>query len=68
VYREIGMEVKRRGARAWDTRAGTSRATKLRLLALGGVDALASRFRKPGARPTGLWHAARHRATHAVGA
>ncbi len=68
VYREIGIEVKRRGARAWDTRAGTSRATKLRLLALGGVDALASRFRKPGARPTGLWHAARHRATHAVGA
>jgi len=68
VYREIGIEVKRRGARAWDTRAGTSRATKLRLLTLGGVDALASRFRKPGARPTGLWHAARHRATHAVGA
>ncbi|MVW62016.1 phytoene/squalene synthase family protein [Massilia sp. NEAU-DD11] len=68
VYREIGIEVKRRGARAWDARAGTSRATKLRLLALGGVDALASRFRKPGARPTGLWHAARHRATHAVGA
>ncbi|WP_413672594.1 15-cis-phytoene synthase CrtB [Massilia cellulosiltytica] len=68
VYRAIGIEVKRRGARAWDTRAGTSRATKLRLLALGGVDALASRFRKPGARPTGLWHAARHRATHAVGA
>lgn len=68
VYRQIGIEVKRRGARAWDTRAGTSRATKLRLLALGGVDALASRFRKPGARPNGLWRAADHRAAHAVGA
>lgn len=68
VYRQIGIEVKRRGARAWDARAGTSRATKLRLLALGGVDALASRFRKPGSRPTGLWRAADHRAAHAVGA
>jgi phytoene synthase len=68
VYRQIGIEVKRRGARAWDTRAGTSRATKLRLLALGGVDALASRFRKPGARPNGLWRAAGRRAAHAAGA
>ena len=68
VYRQIGIEVKRRGARAWDTRAGTSRATKLRLLALGGIDALASRFRKPGVRPNGLWRAAGHRAAHAAGA
>jgi phytoene synthase len=66
VYRQIGIEVKRRGPRAWDTRAGTSRATKLRLLALGGFDALASRFRKPASRPAGLWHAARHRAMHAA--
>lgn len=68
VYRQIGIEVKRRGARAWDARTGTSRATKLRLLALGGADALASRFRRPGARPTGLWRAAPHRAAHAIGA
>lgn len=68
VYRQIGIEVKRRGAHAWDTRAGTSRATKLRLLALGGVDALASRFRKPASRPAGLWRVAHHRAAHAAGA
>jgi phytoene synthase len=73
VYRQIGIEVRRRGARAWDTRAGTSRATKLRLLALGGVDALASRFRKPKSRPAGLWrrpaaHAGDRRAAHAAGA
>jgi phytoene synthase len=68
VYRQIGIEVKRRGARAWDTRAGTSRATKLRLLALGGVDALASRFRKPAFRPAGLWRASDRRAAHAAGA
>jgi phytoene synthase len=73
VYRQIGIEVRRRGARAWDTRAGTSRATKLRLLALGGVDALASRFRKPKSRPAALWrrpaaHAGDRRAAHATGA
>jgi phytoene synthase len=73
VYRQIGIEVRRRGARAWDARAGTSRATKLRLLALGGVDALASRFRKPKSRPAGLWrrpaaHAGDRRAAHAAGA
>jgi phytoene synthase len=68
VYRQIGVEVKRRGARAWDARAGTSRATKLRLLALGGVDALASRFRNPASRPSGLWRAMGHRAAHAAGA
>ena len=68
VYRQIGIEVKRRGARAWDTRTGTSRATKLRLLALGGVDALASRFRKPTSRPAGLWRAGNRHAALAAGA
>ncbi|MCS0588956.1 15-cis-phytoene synthase CrtB [Massilia norwichensis] len=62
VYRQIGVVVKRRGARAWDERAGTSKATKLRLLAEGGVQALSSRLagstagstvRRP--RPAGLW-------------
>lgn len=58
VYRQIGIVVKRRGARAWDERAGTSKATKLRLLAEGGVQALSSRLAastvvKP--RPAGLW-------------
>ncbi|TWI61130.1 phytoene synthase [Pseudoduganella lurida] len=55
VYRQIGVEVKRRGAHAWDERVGTSKATKLWLLAKGGVAALLSRFRKPAARPAGLW-------------
>lgn len=55
VYRQIGIEVKRRGPRAWDERVGTSRATKLWLLAKGGAVALLSRFRRPAARPAGLW-------------
>jgi phytoene synthase len=59
VYRQIGIMVKRRGAHAWDERAGTSKATKLRLLAEGGVQALASRlgrFSPVGRpRPAGLW-------------
>jgi phytoene synthase len=55
VYREIGIVVKRRGARAWDTRAGTSKATKLWLLARGGCGALSSRWARTGPRPMGLW-------------
>lgn len=54
VYRQIGIEVKRRGPRAWDVRVGTSKATKLRLLALGGLQALASRF-IPVRDRRGLW-------------
>jgi phytoene synthase len=62
VYRQIGVVVKRRGAQAWDERAGTSKAAKLRLLAEGGVQALSSRLagslagsavKRP--RPAGLW-------------
>ena len=55
VYRQIGIEVKARGPHAWDERVGTSRATKLRLLALGGVDAVLSRVRSVKPRPAGLW-------------
>jgi phytoene synthase len=55
VYRQIGMVVKRRGAQAWDERAGTSKATKLRLLAEGGVQALSSRLWSAKPRPAGLW-------------
>jgi phytoene synthase len=62
VYRQIGVVVKQRGARAWDERAGTSKATKLRLLGEGGLQALASRLHGIGAlspaarpRPAGLW-------------
>lgn len=55
VYRQIGIEVKARGPRAWDERVGTSKATKLKLLAKGGVEALLSRLRPVKARPAGLW-------------
>lgn len=50
VYRQIGIEVKRRGAHAWDRRAGTGKATKLWLLARGAASALASRLSDPAAR------------------
>jgi phytoene synthase len=58
VYRQIGVVVKRRGAHAWDERAGTSKATKLRLLAEGGLQAIGSRLVNANAarpRPEGLW-------------
>ena len=55
VYRQIGIEVKARGPRAWDERVGTSRATKLTLLAKGGVEALLSRVRAARPRPADLW-------------
>jgi phytoene synthase len=58
VYRQIGIVVKRRGAQAWDERAGTSKATKLRLLAEGGLQALSSRLVNANAarpRPHDLW-------------
>jgi phytoene synthase len=74
VYRQIGIEVKARGPRAWDERVGTSRATKLKLLAKGGVEALLSRVRPVTPRRAGLWQrpvpdaAAPHRAAPAGGA
>jgi phytoene synthase len=55
VYRQIGIDVKARGPHAWDERIGTSRATKLRLLAMGGVDAVLSRASRVRPRPDGLW-------------
>ena len=56
VYRQIGIVVKRRGPHAWDTRAGTSKLTKLWLLLRGGCDALSSRIRTTSSpRPARLW-------------
>jgi len=60
VYRQIGIVVKGRGPRAWDERAGTTKATKLWLLAKGGAQALGSRAgatsaAKGPARPARLW-------------
>ncbi|TLX53412.1 phytoene/squalene synthase family protein [Stutzerimonas nosocomialis] len=55
VYRQIGIEVKARGAHAWDSRVSTSRAQKLRFLLGGAGTALASRWMKVRPRPAGLW-------------
>jgi phytoene synthase len=66
VYRQIGIEVKRRGARAWDERVGTSKAAKLRLLARGGISALTRRLHADPARPQDLWQ--RPRGAPAAGA
>ncbi|MEN5061246.1 15-cis-phytoene synthase CrtB [Luteimonas sp. TWI1416] len=55
VYREIGLRVEREGARAWDRRVSTSRATKLRLLLRAAGTALHSRRQVSPARPATLW-------------
>jgi phytoene synthase len=57
VYRQIGIEVKARGPHAWNERVGTSKTTKLWLLAQGGFSALASRVApaRARARPAHLW-------------
>jgi phytoene synthase len=55
VYRQIGIDVRARGVHAWDQRVSTSKLTKLRLLASGGMQALVSRFTRATARPPGLW-------------
>jgi phytoene synthase len=55
VYRQIGVDVRARGTHAWDQRVSTSKATKLRLLATGGLKALVSRVTTAPARPRGLW-------------
>jgi 15-cis-phytoene synthase len=57
VYRAIGRVVRRRGARAWDRRAGASTAAKLLLLGRGGALALASRVPGRGRPREGLWTA-----------
>lgn len=74
VYRQIGIEVRRRGAHAWDERVGTSKAAKLWMLAKGGATVFSSRLRTMPARPACLWQrpgrggAVRHGAMHAAGA
>lgn len=55
VYREIGIEVKKRGARAWDSRISTSGVDKLRLAISGLWAAVTSRGRRWPARPETLW-------------
>ena len=54
VYRQIGVEVLRRGPRAWDTRVSTGKATKILLALQGGLVALRAvtldRWRTPPVR------------------
>jgi phytoene synthase len=64
VYRQIGIEVKRRGPHAWDERCGTSKAEKLWLLGKGGMTALSSRLTTAPPRPAALWQ--RPGAAHAA--
>lgn len=60
VYREIGINVKKRGAHAWDTRVSTSKLDKARLV-LGGLwRAVTSRGRRWPDRPSELWQRPRH--------
>lgn len=55
VYREIGVQVREQGARAWDERISTSRLDKLRLLCQSSAIALSSRAETSEPRPPGLW-------------
>jgi phytoene synthase len=54
VYRQIGVEVKRRGPRAWDGRVSTLTAQKLGHVARGGLIAL-TRSRTEPVRRDGMW-------------
>ena len=54
VYRDIGTELRDRGAGAWDRRVSTTRSRKLQLMLHAGIQAM----RRPGVlspRPDGLW-------------
>lgn len=55
VYRQIGIEVKARGAAAWEARVSTSRVQKLQFLLGGAVLALASRRMRVRPRSAALW-------------
>jgi 15-cis-phytoene synthase len=58
IYRQIGSVVRKRGARAWDTRAGVSHRGKMAQAALGGLSigrAHASRALKTPPSRDGLW-------------
>jgi len=58
VYRDIGRLILERGPRAWDSRASTGKARKIRLAVGAGPRALAARAwgKTPNDEPrTGLW-------------
>ena len=51
VYRQIGIEVRRLGARAWDERVSTSKLQKLGHVARGGILALRTHAARPPSSP-----------------
>lgn len=56
VYRDIGLQIRRRGHRRMDERSYTSKARKTWRAATGGVQLLGGRFRRaPGPPREGLW-------------
>ena len=52
VYRAIGTEVVRRGPTAWDTRVSTSRISKLRHVAAGGLIGFGAALQGKGGLPS----------------
>jgi len=63
VYRDIGRLIRARGARAWDRRAGTSRARKVFLSLVAAMDAASAAGGTPpatAASRAGLWTRARN--------
>ncbi|WP_296254213.1 MULTISPECIES: phytoene/squalene synthase family protein [unclassified Pseudomonas] len=60
VYRAIGIQVRKRGAHAWDARVSTSTLEKARLVLAGLWGAVASRGRQWPARPAELWQRPHH--------
>jgi phytoene synthase len=59
VYGAIGDQVRRQGARAWESRAGTSKLQKVGMLITSGFTAAGASFGKSDAGPprTDLWTA-----------
>ena len=55
LYREIGLEVVRRGPEAWDERVSTSPARKIAHVAYGGVTVLSLSGEEPAIPREGLW-------------
>ncbi|NDW03531.1 phytoene/squalene synthase family protein [Jiella pacifica] len=55
VYRQIGLDIKARGAAAYGQRVSTSRAAKLRHVGLGALKVSATRIPWPVRRSSKLW-------------
>lgn len=62
VYRQIGIDLKARGALAYGTRQSTGKAAKLRHVALGATKVAITRPPWPSRRPPELWTRPRGRA------